>query len=225
MGISVLIPFKSDDGPRDRIFRWIRQRWEGLFPEAEVIVGENPGEFNRSRSINDAFSRSTGSVVIVADADTVFYPEVIERAIEAVQQRRTWVLPYEFYDRVHPQSTDQILEQPPTAEIPKGTYLADDSITIACSGVLVLPREAFEVVHGFDPRFDGWGYEDVAFRDSVDVLWAKHERILGERVLHLWHPPGLQFSQPNIRFNADLAGRYANAIPNPILMQNLVGER
>ena len=51
---------------------------------------------------------------------------------------------------------------------------------------LMLPREAFFTVGGMDPRFRGWGGEDVSFMHAVDTLWGKHKTGHND-IMHFWH--------------------------------------
>jgi hypothetical protein len=53
--------------------------------------------------------------------------------------------------------------------------------------IQVVPREAFEMVGGWDPRFRGWGGEDYAAMVATDALYYPH-KTLSDQVLHLWHP-------------------------------------
>lgn len=53
--ISVLIPYKSDNGPRDEIFKWVLQFYKTLLPEVELCIGQSDSElFSRSQAINNA---------------------------------------------------------------------------------------------------------------------------------------------------------------------------
>ena len=95
----------------------------------------------------------------------------------------------------------------------------------------VLPWEAFWEVGGMDPRFRGWGGEDVSFMRAVDTMWGKHKSTDND-VLHLWHPkiPGrYQLTrqwqgQPRPEMNNLLAGRYHEATGNLEKMRALLEE-
>ena len=100
--------------------------------------------------------------------------------------------------------------------------------------VQIFPSEAFEAVHGMDPRFRVWGVEDVAFVLALDTLFGMH-RLTNNQVLTLWHSvqakPG---TNPNLlriwegqedpRKNWGLAGRYRKALRNPTAMRALINE-
>jgi predicted glycosyltransferase involved in capsule biosynthesis len=70
------------------------------------------------------------------------------------------------------------------------------------AGLLVLSREAWEKVGGYDEAFIGWGYEDNAFQASLDRRVGHFDRVDGF-VVHLWHPAPVEecFGQPHIKDN------------------------
>ena len=95
--------------------------------------------------------------------------------------------------------------------------------------VQMMPREAFFTVGGMDPRFRGWGSEDISLLRAVDTLYCQHE-VAPYDVVHFWHArPG---SDPASRFwhgqsfpaNSRLAQRYALATAEPEFMRSLIAE-
>jgi hypothetical protein len=82
-----------------------------------------------------------------------------------------------------------------------------------------MPRAVFDDLGGFDERFKGWGFEDMAFQSAICGLYG-YERIPGD-VVHLWHPrseeritPGLTrlTASPEYVTNARLGRRYMVAL-------------
>jgi hypothetical protein len=62
----------------------------------------------------------------------------------------------------------------------------DRTNPISWSCCFVVPRAVWDNLGGFDERFKGWGWEDMAFQSVVCGLYG-HERLDGD-VWHLWHP-------------------------------------
>lgn len=220
----MLIPYRSDKGHRDRIFEWLLDRYNVLLPDAQICIGEDPQEpFNRARARNNAFSQATSDTLLVADADTVFNPDPIMRAVWSVFSRRTWILPYDTYYNVTMDDTFEILKSDPAGSLPRPDRW-DHRLTTAVSGLLVLSREAFEKVGGYDERFEGWGYEDNAFQLALDTLYTPHERFFGEYCLHLWHPvaPDGAFNSPTIQQSRARFCQYRNAAGNPRAMSQVL---
>ena len=54
------------------------------------------------------------------------------------------------------------------------------------SSILIVPRETWDAVNGFDERFQGWGWEDTAFMHAVETIVDKPIRLEGD-VFHLAH--------------------------------------
>lgn len=210
--ISILFPYRGDDGPRDRLFGYVLRWYQHYFPEAQIVVGRNFDQpFNRGAARNDAFEQSSGSVLIVADADTVPTAAGVRSGIADVVAEQCWVIPYaeKRYYNLTKEATENVLklhvgEQP--SEPVEGHY--DHKIT-SWAGCLILPREAWEKVGGYDERFKGWGGEDNAFQLKLDNLWGPHRRE-DSYCCHLWHPvpAGTTFDQPHWPSNASLLRRY-----------------
>jgi hypothetical protein len=180
---------------------WLLCRYAALLPEAEICLGTSPeGDFCRGHAINDAFSKATNKVLLLADADTVFFAKPIQQAVEMVSNGTPWVIPYGSYYNVTQSQTWEILQRPPEQDIARpSTFI--HCLPLAVSGLVVLPRDGFEAAGGFDERFRGWGYEDNAFQLALDARWGPYRRLEDAYCLHLWHEPGLQFNQPYIDDN------------------------
>lgn len=210
MNVSILIPFRGDNSWRSRIFGWVCQRWAFAFPEAELIIGDSTSEqFNRAEARNRAFAASKGEYLIIADADTAINPSQVQTAITLLTAGIPWVLPYDIYYNLSEDDTCALLDEDPDVLLVEPSEW--EHRIESWAGVLVLPREAFEEVGGYDERFAGWGGEDNAFQHCLDVVWGKHHRISGF-VSHLWHPRGeADFSNPDWPMNQTLLRKYQSA--------------
>lgn len=94
------------------------------------------------------------------------------------------------------------------------------------SGTLAVPRSLWDQVRGFDERFIGWGWEDLAFWASCNALGGGFQRIEGD-MYHLWHPRSRDDNegQPHHAANQVLGERYLAAKNNPGLMREIISER
>ena len=200
---SLLLPFASNDSRRVNIFCWVQRRWAHLFPGWQLCLGRDSEEdFNRSRARNEAFKCSTGDILVLSDADTICTPGQIVEAIRRVQSGVPWVVAHDKYYSLTEHYTNELLTERPDVDLgslPK--YESNWVMTnTSQAGVLVIPREGWEKVGGYDERFKGWGYEDNEFAVRLDREWGFHQRVSGP-MLHLWHDPGENFSQPHIAHN------------------------
>jgi hypothetical protein len=95
--------------------------------------------------------------------------------------------------------------------------------------IQIMPREAFELVGGMEPRCRGWGVDDIAFVMALDTLYARH-RTMDEDVFTLFHTPT---GRRHHRFwagqveedpNSSLGSRYSRANGDVEAMRALVDE-
>ena len=225
--ISVLIPYRTDNGPRDIIFTWVKEFYRKLLPEAEICLGScNTPLFSRSQAINDAAQRATRDIYVIADADIVYNPDLINEAIKSLDMH-AWVVPYSEIQYIREKSTSELLNTKPVWPIE--LQLEMDSLSATAGwdikgGLIFIPRKFFEAVKGFDDRFMGWGGEDDAFALSVNTLYGPFERLTGS-IYHLWHPPVKAAGNPNYAANFYLYSLYEKACDNPSLMQQLISQR
>ena len=189
MKISLLVPFRpnSKRDPRIKTWEWLEQRWSYLLPEAELCVGTDTGgdPFSKSAAVNDAYSKATGDLLVIADADSWVEPSSLRTGIETASRKEHLVVPWWKSYRLTQKDSESILQQQPDVRLPvtremkdraKDSGPAPDSAAM----VLVILRTAFERVGGFDPRFRGWGSEDVSFGLSCWTLLGRNEYCLGE---------------------------------------------
>lgn len=225
MTISVLVPYRPDRGYRDRSWRWIKQRWEAL--GVELIVkspgdGRGPADFNHPQAINAAAREAKGDVFVIADADTAFSPEWVLDAAERIRQGAPWVLP-RYYDQLSKRASARILREDLEREIRYSESEIDwRGDSVSWSGTVVVPREGFQRVGGYDERWAFWGADDIAFACSMNTLWGQVVRTEGSAI-HLWHPrKGLDVQRPS---EDRLMRRYLKAADDPPAMQALIAER
>lgn len=245
--VSFLVPFRADNAAphRVRVWDWLTDYWSWELPDAEIVVGKCKGKvFSKTEAVNDAASRAKGRIFVILDSDVYIRGESIvhcARAIEESQRRedKLWFIPYRHLFRLTEASTEMVLRSDPRTPLrfhsPPNTDEVE-STTGSAHGhrfgamIQIMPREAFATVGGMDPRFAGWGGEDVSFLRAVDTLYAKHKTLDAE-VLHLWHANiGSTFQnrmwqgQDKPGSNWNLSSRYGKATQDRAKMRALVDE-
>lgn len=219
MKLSVLIPWDPRTKCKYRLnaFEWLLRRYEETLYPTEVCIGTNTDEpFNRSKARNSAFAKSTGDYLLIADADTMFDTAQVYMGVERVRAADTWVLPYMYYYNLAQHQSEQVVAADPwmsTGELGLPPTEYEHKILDSPAGLLVMKREHFEAVGGYDERFEGWGYEDNAFRMALNVLVGNSMRLPGFDCYHLWHPVSTTegFESPTIGHNRGLFRRYEKA--------------
>jgi hypothetical protein len=224
--VSIIIPFQTDNGPRDEVFRWVVKFYEKEMPEAEVCIGYTDGdEINKSKAINLAVKNSTRDILIIADADVVYDKEII---LESIQQLRdtAWVVPFTEIYNIPKEKTELILCSNPewpidvsSEECLKENWLYDGFI----GKLRVIPRKHFEAAGGFDERFIGLGGGDEAFTFAVNTLCGQY-LTLKRRIFHLWHPAASIASHSNWNFNQQLYEKYKKSNGNKEEMLTIINE-
>jgi hypothetical protein len=245
--ISFLVPFRADpDQPhRTQVWRWLRRYWAWELPDAEIVMGRSTGEtFSKTEAINDAASRARGRVFVLLDSDTYIRGSVIRDCANEIDEalrrgNRLWFIPYRHLYRLTQDATMELLESdprmplrftsPPDLDDVESTQGSEHGHRFGAM-IQIMPREAYDEVGCMDPRFQGWGGEDIAFVRAVDTLYAKHKTTEND-VVHVWHPsmdveatirmwPG----QTTPGFNNHLASRYSMATGDRERMRALVDE-
>ncbi|WP_284036274.1 galactosyltransferase-related protein [Neobacillus sp. 114] len=224
--VSIIIPFQTDNGPRAKAFEWIKKYYARVMPEAELCLGIISGDINKAKAINLAAKKATKDIFVIADADVVYAPSLIEEAIK-VLKKAAWVVPFTEIYNVEKQGTKKLLQTKPKwpMDVNSGDCSKANWLYQGFAGKLfVIPRANFEAVGGFDERFIGWGGEDDAFSHSVRTLCGDIVNVKG-RIYHLWHPSSSYQTNPNGKANANLLGRYERASGNIKKMAEIINER
>lgn len=186
--VSVLVPFRDEvDTNRAENWAWLEQRWRAMMPEAEIVVGTDLGmPFSKTTAVNDAYSRATGDVFVIADADSWCPASKVRQAINYAAHNHCLVVPWSNAHRLTLADSETIRATDPAAEEPILTdeirrnvedYRPSPS---TAAMVIVVTRDGFERVGGMDPRFRGWGQEDVAFGLACGTLLGQTKLMLGE---------------------------------------------
>jgi hypothetical protein len=187
----ILVPFR--DGSDDRR----RQLWDWTRPMLDeigwdVFTGAGPdGAFNRSAAINEA-ARAAGvwDLALIGDADTVQQVGPAHRAAERACAGGALAVPWTHRVKLSAEGTDVLVRRGPGAVTDADRDQRDRTSPHGGGATIVVTREAFDAVGGFDERFDGYGNEDLAFRAAIETLVIGNgaEREAG-LAWHLWHKP------------------------------------
>jgi hypothetical protein len=222
VSISILVPFRSDGGERDRIWAWMRQRWTHAFPDAQIVVSDDGGKtgepFNEGRAWNLCLEQAIGDTIVVTESEVAFNHRPVADAIK-LSQYGQWFIPLRYY-QLNPRHTMNLLSvDTPKVEISQPA--APDRLfhRTSLSPIWVLPRVALDTIVGFDERWQGWGWIDKATVAALDTLYRPHERFPGS-VFHLHHE-----RESATDCNPELTARYLGAQGNATEMRAIIAER
>lgn len=226
LDVSIIIPFQTDHGIRAEEFEWIKKYYSRVMPEAELCIGViNENNFNRSKAINLAVKEATKDILVIVDGDVIYDPVIIEKSISLLNEA-AFVVPFTEVYNIDEADTKRLLKTEPKwpldvnpEECAKQTFYPG-----FCGKIMVISKELFEKVGGFDERFIGWGGEDDAFSLSVQTLYGGLVNIPGG-IYHFWHPVSNYYTNPHGSENHALVTRYFHVNGNKELMLSLLNER
>ncbi|WP_051633787.1 glycosyltransferase family 2 protein [Bacillus sp. UNC41MFS5] len=225
--VSIIIPFQTDNGPREAAFKWLVKYYSIVMPKAEIVIGTiNENDVNKAKAVNMAAKKATRDIFVILDADIVVTREIIEESIKLLD-KAAWVVPFtKIYD-VPYELTRNLLKTEPTGpiDINKEKCNKVNWLYNGFAGKInIIPRKNFEAVGGFDERFIGWGGEDDAFSHAVNTICGYFVNYKGS-IFHLWHPSSSYHSNPNSKANIALLNRYIEASGNKEETMRIISER
>lgn len=190
---------------------WIADRWAREHPTWEVVIGSCPPPWRKGVAVADGVSRAGGDVLVVADADSFVAPGLLLAAVESCS---TWAQPHATVLRLTDAATRRLVR---TGQLGNGRR----HDAPACGGIVAVTREVWGVAP-IDPRFAGWGGEDISWARALRTLVGPGVNLGGELV-HLWHPPMVHRRVGSPETDA-LAARYAGAEGDRPAMAALLAE-
>lgn len=127
--------------------------------------------WSRARAINgalDAMRHMPPEVVILNDADSYVSRSALVQAVEMARQSWGLVRAFSRYVRLGPDGSEQWEQE-----------------NAQSHGVAAIRYDCLTEVGGYDPAFEGWGYEDLALNLLLESRWESR-RVEGT-LYHLWH--------------------------------------
>lgn len=225
--VSFLIPYRDASEERNAILDWNIKRlylFNDLFGNIEICIGEHNDKselFNRSLAINRAARISTGDYFFILDADCFFSPELLVDALRFIDSDE-WMIPHSGMCRLNESITAKILSGEVNA---LNVNACDIELFVqSCSGLNAIRRDKFEQIGGFDERFWGWGFEDVAFMITANTFLGAAGR-LDHKIFHLWHtwPQNIEERNPKYKDGELLILEYEKANWNKEAIMRLKG--
>jgi len=222
VSVSVAIPYTSDDEHRQAARRYVLAWYARHHPDWEIIEGDCVGEWSKGRALAAATERASHDILVVADADSIVPADTLNDAVRRVADGANWVMPHRTVYRLSQTHTERVYAgaEPQRRDTARSPYTG-----VIGGGIVALSRQTWQAVGGIDPRFVGWGGEDIAFGWALETLCGPGVRLSGP-LFHLWHeqePKGdHRRGSPESEV---LAGRYRDAHKKPDAMRALIDER
>jgi hypothetical protein len=221
VGVSVVMPYSSDDEHRQDARRYVLAWYARHHPTWELIEGDCPGEWSKGRALADAITRASHDILVLADADSVVPADTLADAATRVAAGAAWVMPHRRVYRLSEAHTARVYAgaEPQPRDTCRPPYIG-----VTGGGITVVSRATWNTVGGIDPRFVGWGGEDIAFGWALETLCGRGVH-LAAPLFHLWHTQEFQGQhRRGSPASEALAGRYRRARNQPDQMRALISE-
>jgi len=230
--VDALIPYRpTPDGCRQRNADFVQRHLSSTLSGCRVTRCDDPDPdlFNRGRATNAGVYATDRPIILVMDADVWIPPGALREAVEVLRRTyrlpRSYVVPFDKVVWLDREWSDGVLAGrfPIASRPPKRNVVLEwgQSSVGICT---VVRRDQFEAIGGFDPRFRGWGCEDVAWDAAASTLVGPHLRLHAEG-RHLYHPPCPSKEDPDrMRAAGSLLSRYGGARDDRRAMAALIAE-
>lgn len=173
MKIGLVIPWRPQPS-RLSAFAATTDRYAEMLPDVTMYLADSPGEiFSMSASRNKGCLEAISDgvdVLIVSDADVFLDPYPLSKSIEKAFKKNVVSVPY---------TELLVLDQGQSEQIAAGEYglvemrIRSRMLHRQVGGIFVLSSSTFGILNGWDERFVGWGFEDLAMQEA-------HKAIFGE---------------------------------------------
>jgi len=218
MHVVILVPRRAGAPDRDRLWDFTRAWWAKAHPTWRIVEGHHDdGPFNRGAAINAAAVKAGAwDVAVIIDGDVIADAQAVRAGVALALREDRVVLGYTQRYHLTARGTQKVLQgfrgdwqRLATREKERPAALTP------CSSAVIVNRGLWDRVGGFDERFEGWGWEDVAFRVACETYGAGEMAKIEGTLFHLWHATSsennaheLTFQRNKIRGAAYRAARF-----------------
>jgi hypothetical protein len=176
MKIGLVIPWRPQPS-RVSAFEATMNRYSEQMPDVTTYYGDTSDEiFNLSGARNKGCMAAISDgcdVLIVSDADIFLDPHSLSKSIERVASENVVSLPFTELLLLSEMGSQELIAGRETLHSIRQKH----GITVfnnQIGGVFVLNSSTFRILNGWDERFVGWGFEDLAMNEAHKVILGKN---------------------------------------------------
>ncbi len=188
MKTTVIIPYRDR---KEHLLKLLDQFEKlNVFPNSEIIVVEQNDQekFRKSSLLNIGAINCTGDILVFHDVD---YLPSHENSYSGYSRPLDEVfLPVKTVSFV-----DMELNEKPEEEVPSGyRHFKNGVDNDFFGGVVIMSKNHFGMINGFNPLYIGWGLEDADIKKRLDNSKIEYERGLGHFLAlpHKDNNPGIE---------------------------------
>lgn len=219
MTTHVVIPASNRDGAhRTRNRNYVQAWWESRGFRVHVAFCPTV-EWSKGATVNPAVAACSADVVVVADGDSLIPDDRLETAISDAGAFG-WGVGHLSIRRLTEDATVALIAgKPGRLRTERSAYPG-----VAGGGIVMVRKDAWMQVGGFDPRYLGWGGEDYSLGIALRTVTGFNPEPRRRGVLtHLWHPKAPAHNSPSLATRL-LHRRYCSARSDRDSMLALVEE-
>lgn len=171
--ISFIIAYKQDTKERAINLEYCKKYYQRLIPECEILIKESADEnFNKCELYNKGALEAKYDTLCFLDSDVFVSKYSLQKSIELADTNNViigynGVAIYLSYKAKHSLASDLVYQDmldilPPNyvpSRLEKNEMFEVGNLK-AVGGCLIMSKECFTDVNGFNPNFVDWGYED-----------------------------------------------------------------
>ena len=167
----------------------VAEHWAQYDCEILVVDDGRQGDaqFNRSRAYNRAVERTDAEILIFTESDIIVSHEQIDRAVALAEAAPGQVIPFSWFMALTELDStlvrDHMRDPVDCEKHPVKGHRG--SIGAAC----VVSRDSYQVVGGFDEKFEGAWYDDDAMKIAFETAAGPTRWVEGS-AYHLHHQSG-----------------------------------
>ena len=188
---AVIIAFRDRGLDQLRSANLVRVAEHWAQYDCEILVvsdgREGDAQFNRSRAYNRAVEQTDAEVLVFTESDIIISHEQIDRAVKLAADAPGMVIPFSWFMALSEEDSERVRDhQIDPVDCEKHPVKGHrGSIGAAC----VVSRDSYQVVGGFDEKFEGAWYDDDAMKIAFDVAAGPTRWVEGS-AYHLYHLSG-----------------------------------
>ena len=210
--ITFIVPYKEDNIERAKNLEYAKKYYSKLVPGSEFILvteedmlfGKTLDYFPKSQMYNLGAKRAKHDILCFLDADTFVSEESLMKGISLASNDNNVIIGYSgvaiyLTFKAKAEIGDEVTYDKLLSFLPNGSDYKpvlghrDDIFNVAnlkaVGGCLIMNKNCFNEIGGYNPNFKGWGYEDTeiikrSIKLKKDILAVKPERHF---LFHLAH--------------------------------------
>lgn len=213
------MPWRAGCPHREAAWTFVRERLAASLPDSLIVEATAPeGDWCKAAAVSPTVARLPAAVDLVVIHDADVWCDGLPAAIDAVRAGAAWAIPHIGVMRLTEAATARVLAGGVGDELCERAYRGVEG-----GGIVVLRRDTYTGCP-LDPRFTGWGQEDISWGIALRCLHGEPWRARVP-LTHLWHPPQQRMTR---RYGSKagrlLERRYYHARRDPVAMRALIEE-